>query len=220
MKKILFFAAIIILTVTACKDDGPSQITFSLENLTKLVEKSASYIKKASPGDIYITQDTYLYFKLKEVIEGFDVAYLYYNIESKKCNYIIVLPNEVDVLSDAETLMNLADTEMGDASYYYLSYYDANSVNQEEYFDSLTELWAFISSESLDTSTIENVTSLYHYNDYYIMSGGYYYTSTSDSYFQPVIEIGLYSDLAGKLDDSGKLSKNAMKQLFNISPVK
>jgi hypothetical protein len=116
--------------------------------------------------------------------------------------------------------MNLADTEIGDALIYDLTYYDANSEEQEEEFDSLAELWAFISEESLDTSTIDDITALYHYGDYYIMSGGYIYTSASESYFQPLIEIGLFSDLAGKVDDSGNLSKNAIKQLFNLNPVK
>jgi hypothetical protein len=209
MKRILFCAVVLIMSATACKKD-PSQLSFSLENLTRLINRSQDYIKHASPGDIYITEDEYLVFKLLNEIDGMSIAYLYYGFEDSKSSYIDIIPNQVDNLDYAKLFMTLSEDEIGTASLYYLKYLDDNSESQTETFSTMTELWAFVSSESLTASEIEDVTGYYLYGDYIILAGGYYYIGTSDSYFQPVLEVAEYSSLT-----SGINSRDLIKEAFS-----
>jgi len=187
---------IMILLVLSCKkDDGIEQIQFTLKNMTTLIEESSDYILSASPGTVYINTDDYIYFSLGEEIQGIGASYLYYHLNDDLCDYIIVLPYNVDLLNDTEILMQLTEDEVGVAEIYYLSYYDDSSVLQEEEFDSLAELWSFVETEGLTVDDMDKIEALYYYGDYYLIAGGMYYSETD--HFESMIEIGM-SDLLKK----------------------
>lgn len=207
-----------MLSFSACKKD-PSQLSFSLKNLTKLIDRSPEYINQVSPGEISTTQTDYLVFKLLNEIEGIDIAYILYSLENEKTTYIDIFPNQVDNLDYSKALMTLAENELGTAAEYNLEYLNANSETQTKTFDTMTELWAFVSSESLTPSDVESIIGYYTYGDCDILAGGYYYIGSTDSYFQPAIEISKTSaSKAG--NESIRLSMERFNRGTSFEPVK
>jgi len=218
MKKILFCAVLLFLSATACEKD-PAQLSFSIENLTKLINRSPDYIKHASPGDIFTNEDEYLIFKILNKIDGMNVAFIFYGFEDNKATEIDIIPNQVDNLNYAKTLMTLAEDELGSTSMYYLQYLDANSESQSKEFTTFTALWDFVWSESLSASEIEKILGGYVLGDYIILAGGYYYIGSTDSYFQPLLEITEYSSPTG-MNNSNELLKDVFNNGLYLKSVK
>jgi len=209
---------LLVFSATACKKD-PSQLSFSLENLTKLINRSPDYIKHASPGEIYTIKDEYLIFKIFNEIDGMNLAYLFYGFEDNKATEIDILPSQVDNLDYAKLFMTFAEDELGSSSLFHLEYLDDNSESQSEDFDTMADLWDFISGESLSASEVENIIGYYRYNDYVILAGGFYYIGSSSSYFQPLIEISEYSSTVGK-SNSKELMKDAFSNVMYFKTAK
>jgi hypothetical protein len=194
MKKFSLLLIILLIFSTGCKKED-SRLSFSLKNLTTLLGKTSEYISNASPGEIYKDEDDYLYFFLEDIIDGIDEVYVYYNLDSyEECDYINIVLNSRNSLSDADTLLNLAEDEFSTAEYYYLSYYDDSTVLKEYLYDTKSELQTSKDTAGVSLNNIDQVFGLYHYDKYYILAGGYY----SDTYncFFSLIEIGFYNDLS------------------------
>jgi len=196
MKKLLFYTIILIISILSCEKDKVTQLTFSLKNLTTLIDKSSDHIKKASPGEIYLNEEDYIIFGMQDAIGGIDNVYLYYNLIEDQCNTILIFPEDFDILSDAEGFMNLAETEIGEAEGYYISYYDAELINKEEEFVTLDELWALVTNDGITVDKMDEIMGLYFYNDFYFMAGGFY--DGNYEHFQSMIQIGRQEDLSGK----------------------
>ncbi len=218
MKKILFCAVLLVLSVTACKKD-PSQLSFSLENLTKLVNRSPDYIKHASPGDIKSVEDDYLVFNLFNEIDGMNIAYLFYGFEDNKATEIDIIPNQVDNLDYAKLFMTLAENELGSYLMYHLEYLNDNSESQTKEFTSFQGLWDFVSSESLSASEIEEIIGYYVIDKYVILAGGFYYIGSSSSYFQPLLEVVEATTVTGS-KNSDELLKNTFDKGLYLRAVK
>jgi len=196
MKKIILYSLILILSLSACEKDKVTQLSFTLKNLTTLLGKSTDHVTKASPGEIYINSQDYIYFRMEEVISGMTNTYLFYSFENNKCKYILVLSEDFNILDDAETFLNLAEVEIGEAQGYYLAYWDDMSELQEEEFTSLTALWAFVTDTGITVDKISELIGLYFYNDFYFLAGGFHDEDSED--FHSMIQIGRKEDMSGK----------------------
>lgn len=206
MKKILLVAIAMLLLLTGCKKEV-KQLEFNLANLSTLLDRSADYVLKASPGVFDDSGTDYMWFKLDDVIEGIDKTLIYYDFVSDKCDFLTLYSYYTNYLEDAEVLIQLAEDEVGEGEYYSLKYYDASSVLQSKEFTSLEDLLKFITDNSLTVNKVDEVMAIHHFNDTYFMSGGYY----DDDYdaFYSVVEIGWWDDLVGMTGD-----KNIVKSLF------
>jgi len=202
MKKVSFCLLALFLILSSCEKDKVTQLSFSLKNLSSLLDKSSDHVKKASPGDLYLNETDYTIYKITGAISGMDKNYLYYNFVDDRCDYVIILPEGSNSLPDSELFMNLAETEIGEAEGYYVAYYDAQLQSQEEEFSSLDELWTFIDVEGITVDKVDELLGMYFYEDFYIMAGGFYEQTSKD--FQSMIQIGKQEDLTGKKNFSLK----------------
>jgi hypothetical protein len=199
MKKTVFVLVILIIFITECKKDENSQVSFSVKNLLTLMDKSSDNIKDLSPGTINATDDDYMYYYLEDIIDGIDEAFIYYHFDDDKCNYIDIISNYLNNIDNAEALMELAEKEFGTAEQYYLSYYEDSTEIKEVTYNSSDSLWAYIDSTDINISNIDQIYGLYHYSDYYVLAGGYYFESYDS--FLSLIEIGMYDKITNSKSD-------------------
>ncbi len=216
MKRLLCMALILTFALSGCnKEKDIEQIPFKLKRIATLIEKSSAYIRDASPGTIDEEDDDYLYFLLEDEIEDIDRAYIFYDFLDNKCDYIIIFSNYLDVLENAESLMNLVEDEIGKGLLYYLEYDDTLSVIQEKSFNSCDSLWHFVSNNSISVESVNEVASLHHYDEYYFFSGGVY--NPDKNYFMSLIEIGLWDELNLKSAASAESYKESIRLRFKAA---
>lgn len=189
MNKILVVAFALIIAVSGCKKDS-DRISFSVKNLTTLLEKPDGYIEKTSPGTPLMSNEEYITFKLENKIEGIDNAVLYYGLKDATSYYIDVLPDRKNEISDAEKLIALAENEF-DRGSYYMYYYDGSSQLVKKDFFTLSEMSSFISDQALTAENVREVVGLFEYGKYSIFAGGIKSPVKSDSQFMPILEITL-----------------------------
>jgi len=217
MRRLVFCTLALVFALTGCKKDI-EQLPFTLKNLSTLIEKSSDYITQASPGTVDETDAGYMYFLLNDAIEGISTLHLYYDLEEDLCDFILVYSDVANRLADAQALIELSESELGAGVYYYLGYYDDESVLQEEEFADYDEMQTFIADSSLVVADIDEMMVIYHEGEFYYMSGGYY--SESNSYFMSLIEIGFWDALAMVPEDQNSIVKSSEKNRRHEMPLK
>lgn len=201
MKKPLLYVFVALIAFAGCKKDdkGIDQLALSIQNMTKLVGKSSSYIKQASPGEFDEEDADFVSFTIDEEAPDLtDGGFLIYFMDDDVCFLNQLTSYNWDDLNAAEELMGIAVDELGaDAEEYYLGYTDELAGYCEEYFDNMDSLWQFVADSSLLVEDIDLAFALFHYTDYYVFAGGFY-ASEIDK-FDPVIEVGDWNDwISGK----------------------
>jgi hypothetical protein len=212
MKKLFLFGAIIIFSITACKKDKNTQISFSIKNMTTLINESSDFIKSASPGELKEYNETgkYMYFYLENGIEGIDEAYLYYQLDYGDCIFIDIMSNYLNKFDDAKKFMAMADSELGTADYYTLSYLIDSATVQEVKRATSDSIWNYADSAGVTAENINEIYGFYHYDKYYVLAGGYYDTTSYG--FLSILEIGRYGDLK-----KGKSQPTTKKDQRNLT---
>jgi len=189
MKKLLLLITLaVLLPFTSCKKDkkeSVDKLTFTLENLTTLIGKSADYIKQASPGTFEedASDDEFLFFTYSGVSALGEIA-MGYQITSSKCDDIAALSDE-ESLAAVDYLINMAEDEFGTATDYMLSYYDDFDELQEELFDNADDLWLFIDDYSLVEDDVDGIIAVYEVGDLAVIVGALWISG----YFWPIVEI-------------------------------
>ena len=187
MKKVLVFTFAILIAGFSCNKE-PDRLSFSVKNLTTLMEKSNGCIEKTSPGTPLFSNDEYISFRLENEIEGIDGATLYYGLKDAASYYIDVLPDRKNEISDAEKLIALAENEFNRGSY-FIYYYDGSSLLQKKDFFTLSEMSSYISAESMAAEDIKVIAGVFSYGKYSVFAGGSNSGGKSVSGFTPILEI-------------------------------
>lgn len=219
MRKIYLFAAVILCLITSCKKDKNNQIAFSVKNMTTLINQSSSYIKDVSPGELdeYNEDSEYMFYYLEDEIEGIDEAYIYYQLDYDKCIFIDILSNYLNALDHAKIFMQMADSSLGTAMHYYISYYDAIDTLHEVKYSTFNDIWTLVDTAGIKVNAINEIYGLYHYDKYYILAGGYYSANTGG--FMSLIEIGRYADIENTLDStSARRAIRSEKNYLQFKP--
>jgi hypothetical protein len=189
MKKQLSLLFISLLLFSACGDDEDEidQLHFSFKNEASLIGKLTSYIKSASPGTIMsqYTTDTTLYFLYDESTTLGDLE-LFYNLESKKCNGVGIY-SYTETLTASYSMILQADSELGTAYGYVLVYTDSESNADTTFFDTLSDMQAYISANSIAATNITYLAGYYPTDEYDYYAGGL--TDESTSTYWPFTEI-------------------------------
>lgn len=188
MKKLLLIALAVLLPFTSCKKDkkeSVDKLTFTLENLSTLIGKSADYIKQASPGtfDENASDAEFLFFSYTGISALGEVG-IGYQISSSKCDDVAALSDE-ESLAAVDYLMSMAEDEFGTGAGYILTYYDDLDVLQEEQFDNYDDLWLFIDDYSLVESDIDGIIAVYEVGNLAALVGAVWISD----YFWPMVEI-------------------------------
>lgn len=218
MKKYLIVIILLSISFNACnKKEEYTRLSFSLKNMATLLGETSDYISKVSPGKNTQEEDGYMYYFLENEIDGIDQVYICYALNSiNECSFINLLSNSVNSFEDADTLIDLAESEFGTAEYYYLSYYDDSSALHEQTYYSTGELRTCIDTAGVNVNNIDQVFGLYHYEKYYILAGGYY--SYDYGGFFSLIEIGYYDKLPTA--DNAMIIKKIITPVAYLYPQK
>ncbi len=209
MKKLYLIAFILVFSVAACKKEKNTQIQFSIKNMMTLVAKSSDYIKKVSPGSLdNYEANSYMDYYMENEIDSVNEVYIYYQLdEYDECSYIDVISNYINSLNDSRSFMKMAEKEIGTAEYYYVSYFDNLDTLHEVTYHTMADIWTYIDTAAINVNAINEVIGLYHYDKYYVLAGGYYFTNPTG--LLSLIEIGFYENLP--TSKSGTRAKNDLK---------
>jgi|GEM_PF-1423766 hypothetical protein len=187
MKKLLIALCMVFLVFSGCQKDKDEidQLTFTLTNMTTLINKSPGYIKEASPGvyDEDNSESDFLVFTYDEIATLGDLL-LGYSITSDKCDDIIMLA-ESEELDAVDYLMSMAEDEFGTGELYGLSYYDEDEVLQEQTFSSYDDLWLYVDDYLITEANIETILAGYTYEGFIILTGGI----MLEGFFWPMVDI-------------------------------
>ena len=188
MKKRAWLLGLIIIVLAGCNDDEEevAQISFSFPNMIGLLGHSGSYLKQASPGSFYqyVERVDYSYYTyiFDEITVLGSLAITYY-LTDDECDDIMMF-TESDELAKAQELMLIANQELGEASEYVLDFYEDTTL-YEIVFYTYTNLWAYITDNSLTVEDIDNLFAAYYFENNTTYAGGFW----QDGEFWPFAEI-------------------------------